>query len=239
MNRLLLLGIILLSTTINSNAIIVNMEVSPKVQTKKLTQQEVKTIDQIREEYKQQMILQNVLIDEEAKRVERDNINMKNKLRGTRLADTGDRPTWKEVDLNNLRTKSGLTVEQMNNLLQNTGIKGLGKAFIEAEEKYEVNAVFLAALGCHESGNGTSRIYKDKKNMFGYKAYDSCPYECAETFKDPSEGIEIVAKHLDNNYLKKGAKYFNGFSVDAVHVRYATGKGWANGIQKWVEVILK
>ena len=54
--------------------------------------------------------------------------------------------------------------------------------FYYVEKQYNINGLFVAAIGIHESNWGTSKIAKDKKNLFGYGAYDSNPYNGAYQF---------------------------------------------------------
>ena len=111
------------------------------------------------------------------------------------------------------------------------------KAFYDAEVKYGINGVFLASIGIHESAWGTSRIAIDKKNLFGFGAYDASPYESALTFETYAKGVDAVAAWLMMNYLlpqgsrmKNGeiasGNYFNGPTVNGVNVRYATDPEW-------------
>ena len=58
-------------------------------------------------------------------------------------------------------------------------------------------------MAIHESGWGSSKIAKDKKNLFGFGAYDRSPYDSAVTFATYEEGIETVAKYLVKNYINE------------------------------------
>ena len=113
--------------------------------------------------------------------------------------------------------------------------------FYDIEQKYNVNGVFLAAIGIHESGWGTSDISLRKKNLFGYKAYDSSPSESSANFESYQYGIEIVAKMLAKDYLNERGKviynnevatgnYYNGPTVSGVNVKYASDTEWATKI---------
>ena len=55
-----------------------------------------------------------------------------------------------------VRTKSEVTAEQLDAKLDNK-LEGTGRYFIEAQEKYGINAEFLAAIAIHESGTFNSR----------------------------------------------------------------------------------
>ena len=106
-----------------------------------------------------------------------------------------------------LTLPSGLTVEQFQKVLSgNSGdtqgvLASNAEYFYYAERQYGVNGIFLAAMAIHEGGWGTSKIANDKKNLFGYGAYDSDPYGGAMSFDTYSEGIDLVARVLAKTYL--------------------------------------
>ncbi len=63
-------------------------------------------------------------------------------------------------------------------------------------------------MGIHESAWGTSKISKNKYNLFGYGAYDSNPYNGAYTFSNYSESIDLIARVLVKYYINpKELKY--------------------------------
>lgn len=115
------------------------------------------------------------------------------------------------------------------------------KFFKEVEDKYNINGVFIAAIAIHESGWGKSAIAMDKKNLFGFRAYDETPYESALTYENYGEGIDKVAKWLVSNYLNPSGTtlktgevanglYYNGANVTGVNVRYASDENWSTKI---------
>ena len=115
------------------------------------------------------------------------------------------------------------------------------KSFYEIESKYDINGVFVAAIAIHESNWGRSNIAVDKKNLFGYGAYDATPYESAVTFDTYEEGINTVAEWLAQNYLNESGtvlpngetangRYYNGPTVKGVNARYATDQNWSNRV---------
>ncbi|MDO5556848.1 MAG: G5 domain-containing protein [Clostridia bacterium] len=153
-----------------------------------------------------------------------------------------------------LNKKSGLSLEQFNKVLaDNSGDKNSifnsnAQYFYYAEQQYNVNGIFIAAIGIHESAWGTSKISKDKKNLFGYGAYDSSAYTSAYDFKDYNEGIDLIARVLVKYYLNpKGTSIYegqsatgsnyNGPTLRGVNTKYATDKKWCNGVYKWMEYL--
>lgn len=128
-----------------------------------------------------------------------------------------------------VRTPSGLTGDQLNSLLEGTGLAGLGQYYVNAERENGVNALVMLSLSALESAWGESRFAVERNNLFGFQAYDS-NVNAARHFKSKEEAIMVVSKHLADKYLTEGAVYFNGYTLEAMNVRYASDKGWASKI---------
>lgn len=145
-----------------------------------------------------------------------------------------------------LNKPSGLSLEQFKQVLKDSKDKNKvfetnADYFYYIEQQYNINGLFVAAVGIHESAWGTSKISNDKKNLFGYGAYDANPYNGAYDFKEYSESIDLVARVFVKYYLNpKGTKiygnekatgsYYNGATLNGVNQKYATDKNWANGV---------
>ena len=154
-----------------------------------------------------------------------------------------------------LNKPSGLSLEQFKKVL--TDSKDANNIFSEnaeyfyyIEQQYNINGIFVAAIGIHESAWGTSKIAQNKKNLFGYGAYDSSPYSSSYSFDTYAEGIDLIARVLVKYYLNpKGTaiyngetasgKYYNGNTLTGVNTKYATDKNWANGVYKQLEYLYK
>lgn len=151
----------------------------------------------------------------------------------------------------NLNKPSGLTEEQFEKIFENESkdinkiFKNNAKYFYLIEQQYNINGIFVAAVAIHESNWGTSKIAKDKKNLFGYGAYDGSPYESAYRFSNEAEGIDLLARVFMKYYLNpKGTKiyegniadgrYYNGSTIDAVGKRYASDNNWASSVYQWM-----
>ena len=145
-----------------------------------------------------------------------------------------------------LNKPSGLSLDQFKKVLTdskdtNKIFENNAQYFYYIEKQYNVNGLFIAAIGIHESAWGTSKIARDKNNLFGYGAYDSNPYNGAYTFTTYSESIDLMARVLVKYYLNpagtsiyngetaKGT-YYNGSTFSGVNKRYATDKNWANAV---------
>lgn len=156
-----------------------------------------------------------------------------------------------EMQLNKV---SGLTLNDYKNIFSNLPsdtnniFKDNYKTFYNVEKKYNINGLFLASIAIHESNWGTSQIAQDKKNLFGYGAYDDTPYESSYEFESYAEGIETVAKSLVKYYINpSGTKiydgetasgwYYNGPTLSGVNTRYASDKDWHKKVYSYMELL--
>ena len=121
-----------------------------------------------------------------------------------------------------VRTKSEVTAEQLDARLQNR-LKGCGQYFIDAQEKYGINAEFLTAIAIHESGNGSSTAARRKNNFFGLMGKRG-----QLSFKTPKECIDCAA----NNLTKSNGYYFGRgrYTIASIGKRYASDKKWSTRI---------
>lgn len=150
-----------------------------------------------------------------------------------------------------LNKKSNLSLSQFKKILSNDSndknsiFNDNAEYFYYAEQQYNINGVFVAAIAIHESGWGTSQIALNKKNLFGYQAYDSNPYSSAAEFETYAEGIDLISRVLVKYYInaagtqiyggeKAVGTYYKGSTLTAVNQTYASDKNWANGIYKWM-----
>lgn len=138
----------------------------------------------------------------------------------------------------NVTIPSSVSAEFINRRLAGTEMAGLGQAFKNAEAKYGVNAIFLTGLAIHESNYGKSMIAQAKNNLFGFMAYDSSPFSSAGYFESFEAGIDHVARYLGQHYLKQGGQYYNGTSIAAINVKYATDQEWAVKIMSRIRAFL-
>lgn len=160
-----------------------------------------------------------------------------------------------KLDFNmNLNKPSGFSLSQFKKVLQgqaadkNKVFEENAEYFYYSEKQYGLNGIFLAAVGIHESGWGTSRISLDKKNLFGYGAYDSNPYGGAYNFNTYSEGIDLLARVFVKYYINPNGtviydgnlangKFYNGNTLSSINVKYASDKNWASSVYKWMQYL--
>ena len=152
-----------------------------------------------------------------------------------------------------LNKPSGLTLEQFKKVLtdpkdKNKIFQNNAEYFYYIEKQYNINGIFVAAVGIHESAFGTSKLALQKNNLFGYGAYDSNPYNGAYNFSNYAESIDLMARVFVKYYLnpkgtniyggeKASGKYYNGATLSGVNTKYATDKNWANGVYKQMEYL--
>ena len=152
-----------------------------------------------------------------------------------------------------LNKPSGFSQEEFKKVLTdskdvNNIFKNNSEYFYYIEKEYNINGIFVASVGIHESAWGTSKIAKTKYNLFGYGAYDSNPYNGAYQFSSYSESIDLIARVFVKYYINpKGTKiydgqvasgkYYNGNTIDAVNKKYATDKNWGNCVYKYMEYL--
>lgn len=137
-----------------------------------------------------------------------------------------------------LRVASNVTPEEIDLMLEGTKLHGLGSAFVEAEQKYGVNALYMMGLACLESGFGNSAFAQKRNNLYGWNAVDSNPNN-ASSFTSKKEATLYVASKLQSNYLTEGGAYYEGYSARAVDVHYCTDKAHADKIVNIVNNLLQ
>ena len=152
-----------------------------------------------------------------------------------------------------LNKPSGLSLEQFKKVLNdskdtNKIFENNAQYFYYIEKQYNINGIFVAAVGIHESAWGTSNIALSKNNLFGYGAYDSSPYNSAYDFSDYSESIDLLARVFVKYYLNPAGTsiyggetatgaYYNGATLTGVNQKYATDKNWANSVYKHMQYL--
>lgn len=94
-------------------------------------------------------------------------------------------------------------------------LEPLAPYFIQAQEDYGIDAVFLAAIAAEESGWGRHRFRKN--NIFGF---ENCDFDSWE------QCIDHAAKWIKTQYLTPGGLYYEGVGVTDINVHYNSRKEW-------------
>lgn len=112
--------------------------------------------------------------------------------------------------------KVPLSKSEVNRLLKGKGVlEGQGQAFLDAQDKYEVNALYLVSHALVETGNGQSELAHGLKsgheryyNFFGIGAFDANAlkhgnsYTKKEKWTSPRKAIIGGARFVRYNYFK-------------------------------------
>lgn len=85
-------------------------------------------------------------------------------------------------------------------------------AFRRAGERYGVDPDLLMAIAIHETGNGTSSAFRNKKNAMGVSPNGGGP----RSFETVEAGIDYMARQLARNYLGQGLT-----TIEAIGKKYA------------------
>lgn len=144
-------------------------------------------------------------------------------------------------DLNDISLHSEVSASQLegavNALKADNGLKGLGEYFIKAESDYNINAIVLMAIACLESAYGTSRLAKEKNNLFGIDARDSLQGTSAygRDFESLSACIDYAGHRLGCQYLEKDEnaswRYCNGKKdIWSVGMKWCSKADWGDKI---------
>ena len=129
---------------------------------------------------------------------------------------------------NNVSLLSHITVDDAKHMLEGTALYADAKAYVKAEEKYHVNAVFLMGIAAHESAWGTSRRAREDNTLTGYGVTSDSAKGINKATKE--EGLLTTAKTLHEKYLTPGGSYYCGTSAQAVNKHYCVGGEWAAAV---------
>ena len=118
-------------------------------------------------------------------------------------------------------------------------MKGKGSKLIELQNKYGINAAFLAALVNAESAHGTSSAARNKNNVAGIMSPES-GYKEQVKFSSVDACLEALAQNLSKNYVGQGL-----VTISQIHKKYCpigaendpTGlnKNWGSTIAQLTE----
>jgi uncharacterized protein YgiM (DUF1202 family) len=130
-----------------------------------------------------------------------------------------------------VQSDSGLTEDHIAVIFEGTDLanKELEEIVLEVEEEYGINAYFTIAVMKLESGNGSSRLAKNKNNLFGLNAIDGDKYNKAFSFKTKGDSIRKFGQLLSKNYVGKGYT-----TIEKVAKKYCPANTQWSGIVKTI-----
>ena len=134
------------------------------------------------------------------------------------------------------RSTTTYTAEDLNKFISantdsSSKLINTGQYFINAQEKYGVNALLALGIAINESGWGKSTIAQTKNNLFGMNAVDSSPGESANYYKS----VELCINEFAKYYISRGYadpadwRYYGGFlgnKINGANVKYASDPFW-------------
>lgn len=143
----------------------------------------------------------------------------------------------------NITEITEVTSEELENavtsLKEDNGLEGLGAYFIEAQDKYNINAIILMAIACLESAYGTSKLAIEKNNLFGLRANDEYrddPSKYGDYFSTKEDCIDYAGHKLRYQYIEEDEKatwcYRNG-NTDI----YSIGEIWCSN-PEWGDYVV-
>lgn len=144
---------------------------------------------------------------------------------------------------NNLLQKSNISVSGMYKALKGTALYDLAPVYVEAENTYGVNALFITGLTAQESGWGTSSRAKKDNNLTGFGVYSNSSKGINAQSK--RENILMTTKWIKTKYLTKGESCYNGYGIKDVNVMYCMGPdgksdfNWSKSISEIANKLLE
>ncbi|MGG3563690.1 glucosaminidase domain-containing protein [Neobacillus rhizosphaerae] len=147
-----------------------------------------------------------------------------------------------------LDTFSNITANEINRFIDyktqepSSKMKGMGAAYIEAQNVTGLNAIYLLAHSGLESKWGNSDIVGTKNNFYGIGAVDFDPMANAHKFDTPSKGIINGANYIKNHYVSwdktvEDPTYpfysqptLDNMRFNSGYHQYATDPAWAGKI---------
>lgn len=132
------------------------------------------------------------------------------------------------------------SVEDLNKCLEGTKLAGKGQMFLDAQEKYGINAIFLMSIVKEESAYGAAPA-KERNgkvhnyNIAGLKTGKRTPGHVFQDNASYEACIESLCKNLHKHYIKR-----NKTTIAQIQSIYAPGnEKWATKIKNTMGEISK
>lgn len=183
-----------------------------------------KSLNDLNEKEKQLIELQELNLTK-LEKANKDKKNEEEKLKSLKtellkLKEIIERKPNEKISFNpeNLLEKSNVSIEDLYKALEGTALYELAPIYVEAENTYGVNAIFLASLTAQESAWGTSQRAINDNNLTGFGVYS--PSSNGINSNTKRDNILRTAKTLREKYLTVGGVYYNGLSIHGVNTMY-------------------
>ncbi|WP_239616698.1 glucosaminidase domain-containing protein [Cohnella mopanensis] len=126
-------------------------------------------------------------------------------------------------------TESGLSEEDIKLIFDGTDLAGNGleETILEVEQEYGINALFTIAVMKLESGNGSSRLAKNKNNLFGLNASGDNAHKRAFSFETKGDSVRKFGQLLSDHYVDKGYT-----TIEKIATKYCPANSKWSGLVK-------
>lgn len=163
----------------------------------------------------------------------------------TKRAINGNDPHYNYFQYLPIRSLSSYTAAELNDYINyilnkrdiydSSILVNKGENFINAQSIYQTNGTLSLVWAFHESGFGTSKIAKEKNNLFGMNAIDSTPYASAISFSTFQSGLNYHSQnYIINKYINTDSYVYNGTALGnkgmGFNVSYASDPYWGEKI---------
>ncbi|CEQ01745.1 sporulation-specific N-acetylmuramoyl-L-alanine amidase CwlC [[Clostridium] sordellii] len=143
-------------------------------------------------------------------------------------------------DKNNLQVLSDVNPQDLENAINkikpDNGLKGLSKYFSTYEDVYNVNAIIMTAIACLESTYGTSKLAKEKCNLFGLDAKDSLvgTDKYGSGYKTKADSIKHAFHRIGKQYIELDPsckwRYVGSKDIYNVGKKWCSKSDWADKV---------
>jgi len=174
--------------------------------------------------------------------------NPRNIRANGRGAVNANNPFFNYFQYLSFRSNSRVTARQLDNFLYSnlatadnrnrSALVGQGVHFIDAQNRYGVNALLSYSKALHESGRGLSSIAINNNNVFGLNAVDSAPGQNASVFSSIQHSVNEYANNwMSRGYLWPGDWRYEGphagHKGSGMNVRFASDPYWGQKVAGW------
>ena len=235
-NKLKMFDLVLSSDSISDFFENVNLATSVFVQENKELSS-LKDKENLLKEQHSDLVNSKNKLEEEKNKEEKD-FNELNKLK-TELDKNMNRKGDKIVfNPDNVLEKSNVSVDDMYKILKGTGLYELAPVYVEAENTYGINALFLCALSAHEGSWGNSNRAVNDNNLTGFGVYSDSSVGINANSKRGN--LLVTAQALSKNYLNPNGIYFyNGYGIANINHYYCVQPDGHTPNLEWTTDITK
>ena len=156
-------------------------------------------------------------------RLENNSINEHN-LVLTKELEEGSFKSKVSFNCENITEPSNVTYEQLKYALKDTKLHKYSEVFVEVEEKYSINSLFMVGIVANESAWLKSGRVLNQNNVTGYAVYSDSSK--GRDFNSIEECILETARLLNEEYVNKEGKHYNGLSVSDINKKYSSATDW-------------